>query len=35
MVHLKIKISEKILTQHYDVTITLLSSDKIKNKNLT
>ena len=35
VVHLRIKISEKILTQHFDLTITLLSSDKIKNENLT
>lgn len=32
MVHLSIKMSEKILTQHFDVTITLLSSDKIKKR---
>ena len=35
VVHLTIKMSEKILTQHFDVNITLLSSDKIKNENLT
>lgn len=32
MVHLSIKMSEKILTQHFDVTITLSSSDKIKKR---
>lgn len=35
VVHLRIKISEKILTLHFDVNITLLSSEKIKNENLT
>lgn len=35
MVHLTIKMSEKILTQHFDVNITLFSSDKIKNENLS
>ena len=32
MVHLRIKISEKILTLHFDVNITLLSSEKIKKQ---
>ena len=32
VVHLRIKISEKILTLHFDVNITLLSSEKIKKR---
>ena len=31
--HLRIKISKKCLTQHFDVTMTSLSSDKDKTKN--